>query len=171
MLHVLCYSIHVLYILSRQISVFYLQSLRKLNHVNIVKLKEVIRENDMLYFVFEYMKENLYQMMKDRYVMIYKILNNYLHFNISISTFELSWFNIRMDVLHKFNIYFKSLLIMLIWLSNDIYERFKTNNFCSRDKLFPESSVRNIAYQVLQGLAFMHKHGSYFTELFVKSFR
>lgn len=44
------------------------QSLRKLNHPNIVKLKEVIRENDMLYFVFEFMKENLYQMMKDRWV-------------------------------------------------------------------------------------------------------
>lgn len=28
-----------------------------------------------------------------------------------------------------------------------------------RDKLFPESVVRNIIYQVLQGLAFMHKHG------------
>jgi len=26
----------------------------------------VIRENDTLYFVFEYMKENLYQMIKDR---------------------------------------------------------------------------------------------------------
>lgn len=33
-----------------------------------VKLKEVIRENDHLYFVFEYMKENLYQLMKERYV-------------------------------------------------------------------------------------------------------
>lgn len=31
------------------------QSLRKMNHPNIVKLKEVIRENDILYFVFEYM--------------------------------------------------------------------------------------------------------------------
>ena len=28
---------------------------------------QVIRENDTLYFVFEYMKENLYQLMKDRY--------------------------------------------------------------------------------------------------------
>ena len=28
---------------------------------------QVIRENDTLYFVFEYMKENLYQMMKERY--------------------------------------------------------------------------------------------------------
>ncbi|KAF3648016.1 Serine/threonine-protein kinase MAK [Capsicum annuum] len=36
------------------------KSLRKLNHPNIVKLKEVIRENDILYFVFEYM------LMKDR---------------------------------------------------------------------------------------------------------
>lgn len=43
------------------------QSLKKLNHANVVKLKEVIRENDHLYFVFEYMKENLYQLMKDRW--------------------------------------------------------------------------------------------------------
>ena len=43
------------------------QSLRKLNHANVVKLKELIREDDHLYFVFEYMKENLYQMMKSRY--------------------------------------------------------------------------------------------------------
>ncbi|KAK2143965.1 hypothetical protein LSH36_796g00047 [Paralvinella palmiformis] len=75
------------------------KSLRKLNHANIVKLKEVIRENDMLYFVFEYMKENLYQMTKDR------------------------------------------------------------------DKLFPESSIRNIIYQVLQGLAFMHKHGYFHRDM------
>lgn len=45
---------------------FFFQSLKKLSHPNIVKLKEVIRENDTLYFVFEYMKENLYQMIKDR---------------------------------------------------------------------------------------------------------
>ena len=34
---------------------FCYQSLRRMNHPNIVKLKEVIRENDMLFFVFEYM--------------------------------------------------------------------------------------------------------------------
>lgn len=44
------------------------QSLKKLNHANVIKLKEVIRENDHLYFIFEYMKENLYQLMKDRCV-------------------------------------------------------------------------------------------------------
>lgn len=42
------------------------KSLRKMNHPNIVKLKEVIRENDILYFVFEYMDCNLYQLIKDR---------------------------------------------------------------------------------------------------------
>lgn len=41
-------------------------SLRKLNHPSIVKLKEVIRENDELYFVFEFLDCNLYQVMKDR---------------------------------------------------------------------------------------------------------
>lgn len=75
------------------------KSLRKLNHANIVKLKEVIRENDQLFFVFEFMKENLYQMMKDR------------------------------------------------------------------DKLFPESVIRNVMYQVLQGLAFMHKHGFFHRDM------
>ena len=28
-----------------------------------------------------------------------------------------------------------------------------------RNKLFPESAIRNIMYQILQGLAFIHKHG------------
>ncbi|KAI3828560.1 hypothetical protein L1987_02662 [Smallanthus sonchifolius] len=42
------------------------KSLRKMNHPNIVKLKEVVRENDILYFVFEYMECSLYQLMKDR---------------------------------------------------------------------------------------------------------
>ncbi|XP_008554870.1 serine/threonine-protein kinase ICK [Microplitis demolitor] len=75
------------------------KSLKKLNHANVVKLKEVIRENDILYFVFEYMKENLYQLMKDR------------------------------------------------------------------DKLFPEPIIRNMIYQVLQGLAFMHKHGFFHRDM------
>ncbi|XP_074290721.1 cyclin-dependent kinase F-4-like [Silene latifolia] len=42
------------------------KSLKKMNHPNIVKLKEVIREHDILYFVFEYMECNLYQLMKSR---------------------------------------------------------------------------------------------------------
>ncbi|KAM3862818.1 serine/threonine-protein kinase ICK-like [Diretmus argenteus] len=75
------------------------KSLKKLNHANVVKLKEVIRENDHLYFVFEYMKENLYQLMKDR------------------------------------------------------------------TRLFPESAVRNIMFQILQGLTFIHKHGFFHRDM------
>lgn len=75
------------------------KSLKKLNHANVVKLKEVIRENDHLYFVFEYMKENLYQLMKDR------------------------------------------------------------------ARLFPESAVRNIMFQILQGLIFIHKHGFFHRDM------
>ncbi|GAA0179962.1 non-receptor serine/threonine protein kinase [Lithospermum erythrorhizon] len=48
------------------ISLREVKSLRKMNHPNIVKLKEVIRENDILYFVFEYMEYNLYHLMKGK---------------------------------------------------------------------------------------------------------
>lgn len=43
-----------------------INSLRKLIHPNIVKLKEVIRENDELHLVFEFMEANLYEFMKAR---------------------------------------------------------------------------------------------------------
>lgn len=42
------------------------KSLKKMHHSNIVKLKEIIRENKILYFVFEYMECNLHQLMKTR---------------------------------------------------------------------------------------------------------
>ncbi|XP_063063268.1 serine/threonine-protein kinase MAK isoform X3 [Engraulis encrasicolus] len=76
------------------------KSLKKLNHANVVKLKEVIRENDHLYFVFEYMKENLYQLMKDR-----------------------------------------------------------------ENKMFTEHEIRNIMFQVISGLAFVHKHGFFHRDM------
>jgi len=75
------------------------KSLRKLVHPTIVKLKEVIRENDELHLVFEYMEANLYQLMKDR-----------------------------------------------------------TTNF-------PEKSVRNIVYQMLQSLCYVHKHGYFHRDM------
>ncbi|GAV78214.1 Pkinase domain-containing protein [Cephalotus follicularis] len=42
------------------------KALRKLNHPNIIKLKEVVRENNQLFFIFEYMEHNLYQIMKEQ---------------------------------------------------------------------------------------------------------
>lgn len=75
------------------------KSLKKLNHPNIVKLREVIRENDTLYFVFEYMRGNLYQLMRDA------------------------------------------------------------------ERPFAEPVLRNMVYQVLQGLAHMHRHGFFHRDL------
>ena len=46
---------------------------------------------------------------------------------------------------------FQPVVLFLI----EIYIAF----FIFREKLFPETTVRNIIYQILQGLAFMHKTG------------
>ena len=44
-----------------------LKALKKLNnHNNIIKLNEVLREKNCLYFVFEYANLNLYQLIKNR---------------------------------------------------------------------------------------------------------
>ncbi|XP_021720121.1 serine/threonine-protein kinase MHK-like isoform X1 [Chenopodium quinoa] len=42
------------------------KSLRRMSHPNIIKLKEVVRENNELFFIFEYMECNLYHLMKER---------------------------------------------------------------------------------------------------------
>ena len=42
------------------------QSLMKVKHPNLVKLKEVIREDNKLYFVFEYMRDNLLELIQKR---------------------------------------------------------------------------------------------------------
>ncbi|WIA19572.1 hypothetical protein OEZ85_005514 [Tetradesmus obliquus] len=75
------------------------RSLRKLSHPSVVKLKEVIRENDELFFVFEYLDCNLYQLMKDR------------------------------------------------------------------DRLFPEERVRRWMWAVLQGMAYIHRHGYFHRDM------
>lgn len=70
------------------VCVYIIQSLKKLSHPNIVKLKEVIRENDTLYFVFEYMKENLYQMIKDRETHIPEPSLKSILFQVNICTLK-----------------------------------------------------------------------------------
>ncbi|PKU84677.1 cyclin-dependent kinase F-3 isoform X1 [Dendrobium catenatum] len=42
--------------------------LQKLNHPNIVKLKEIVKENYELFLIFEHMDCNLYQFMRDRQI-------------------------------------------------------------------------------------------------------
>uniref|UniRef100_A0AC35TS82 Protein kinase domain-containing protein n=1 Tax=Rhabditophanes sp. KR3021 TaxID=114890 RepID=A0AC35TS82_9BILA len=73
--------------------------LKKLSHPNIIKLKEVLRENEILYFIFEFMNENLYELMKDR------------------------------------------------------------------DRVMHENIIRNIIYQILQGLSYMHKNGYFHRDM------
>eukprot|EP00668_Euglena_longa_P001977 GGOE01002304.1.p1 GENE.GGOE01002304.1~~GGOE01002304.1.p1 ORF type:complete len:385 (-),score=53.34 GGOE01002304.1:249-1367(-) len=79
-----------------------IKSLRKLSHPNIVKLREVIRENDELFFIFEYCETTVYQITKD------------------LST---------------------------------------------AGKQMQEDKVRSIIYQVLSGLAHMHRHGFFHRDL------
>jgi protein kinase len=43
-----------------------IKSLRKLSHNNIIKVKEVIRANDELHLIFEFLEQNIYQFIKDR---------------------------------------------------------------------------------------------------------
>jgi protein kinase len=75
------------------------RSLKKLQHPNIVRLREVIRDQDELFFVFEFLEQNVYQMIKDR------------------------------------------------------------------DKKLPEAKVRNVMWQVMQGLAYMHKNGFFHRDM------
>ncbi|CAF1426572.1 unnamed protein product [Adineta ricciae] len=75
------------------------KALQKIRHPNVIKLKEVIRDDNNLYMIFEYMNENLYELMK------------------------------------------------------------------KRDRLFPETNVRNIIFQILQGLSHMHKLGFFHRDL------
>ena len=42
-----------------------LKSLRKLQHPNIIKLKEVVRVNNELSFVFEHIEQNIFQLYSD----------------------------------------------------------------------------------------------------------
>ncbi|KAJ3050865.1 hypothetical protein HK097_008154, partial [Rhizophlyctis rosea] len=77
------------------------KSLKKLSqHINIIRLMEVIRENDELHFVFEFMEGNLYQMTRDR-----------------------------------------------------------------EGRMLEEGEVKKLIFQVLQGLAHMHKHGFFHRDM------
>lgn len=43
-----------------------IKALIKFHHPNIVRLYEIIKQNNQLYFVFEFMEQNVYQLIKDR---------------------------------------------------------------------------------------------------------
>jgi len=67
-----------------------IKSLRKLSHPNIIKLKEVIRSNNELHLIFEYIEQNIYQLTKNKSIdnqtiksIIYQTLSGllYMHKN------------------------------------------------------------------------------------------
>ena len=95
-----------------------IQSLKKLNHPKIVKLMEVVRENDELFFIFEYVACPI-------------ISTNHSNNNNN-------------------NRYMES----------NLYQYAK-----GRTKHFPENEIRNIMKQVMEGLAFMHKHGFFHRDI------
>lgn len=79
---------------------FMFQSLKKLSHANVVKLKEVIRENDILYFVFEHMRENLYQLIKNRDTHFPEATIRNIMFQVSV----FNWTEITMDKRYSYRI-------------------------------------------------------------------
>ena len=52
--------------------VVYLQSLKVLQHKNIVAIKELILEKQQLYFVFEFMDTDLYKVIQNHRLLIAK---------------------------------------------------------------------------------------------------
>lgn len=76
-----------------------IMALKRLNHKNIVLLKEVIRENNHLYLVFEHMELNLYQLIR------------------------------------------------------------------KQTEPFEEPIIRQIVWQIVQGLAYIHKHGFFHRDI------
>lgn len=43
-----------------------IKCLMHLNHPNLVQLIELIKHNNELYFIFEFMSQNIYQLIKDQ---------------------------------------------------------------------------------------------------------
>lgn len=107
------------------------KSLRKLHHPCIVKLKEVVRENEELFFIFEFLVSFTIQ------------LGCSVQFNK-----ELGGTSRAIDS--------KDVAAQ----DCNLYQMMK-----DRDKYFPESRVRNWCYQILQGLAFMHKQGYFHRDM------
>ena len=49
-------------------------------------------------------------------------------------------------------------------MKENLYQMMK-ERYDHGDKLFPEGVIRNMMFQVLQGLAFMHKHGYFHRDM------
>lgn len=86
------------------------RALKKLNHPNIVKLKEVIRENDELFFVFEYMEQNVYQLIKDRTKMLPESRIRNVMYQVFLS----------LAYMHKFGFFHRDMKPENLLITNDV---------------------------------------------------
>jgi male germ cell-associated kinase len=94
-----------------------LKSLRVLRHENVVQLKEVIRDKEELYFVFEYMQSSLH-----------KVLRHHQRLAASAAAEDMSPTQLPAG-----------------WLT--------------------EPQIKSIMFQLLSGLAYMHKHGFFHRDI------
>ncbi|TPX55753.1 hypothetical protein PhCBS80983_g05058 [Powellomyces hirtus] len=135
------------------------KSLVKLsNHPNIVKLKEVLRENDELHFVFEYMDGNLYQLTKQR--------DGNLFSEMEVKT--LMYVRQRMGGAKEYGMGTNG-SYRAVPLS---FRRWKLQtttfppSFIASDCTVSRPSFSSIiSFQVLLGLAHMHKHGFFHRDM------
>lgn len=198
-----------------------LQSLKKLHHPNVVKLKEVVRENNQLFMVFEFMDSNMYELMKSRYVKAgggrrqgnqgdvhspsRSLPGKDVWGCVGGTTLRVSWGGI-VCLLHKSMACVSAMSAVRLgccvcYRTEELTEKKKTGTggvylrpnslnrprpiltilslclfsaffffkpttpvfflffFSSSTRPIPEHQVRNMTFQVMQGLAFMHKNG------------
>ena len=124
------------------------KSLRKLNHPCVVKLKEVIRENDELYFVFEFLVS-------------LPSLPFVSPFPRSLLSFSRAAPLLCLRCLSALIPLHRPLPCLLPRIQDcNVYQMMK-----DRDKLLPESRIRNWMYQIMQGLAYIHKSGYFHRDM------
>ena len=91
-------------------------SLCTLGHPNIVRLREVIKEHDMLHFVFEHMEENLYQMMCKREKQFPEHTIRNILFVVSGVVLSLIFFSLFPSKRSLFHPYYDCLITLFVFL-------------------------------------------------------
>lgn len=137
------------------------KSLRKLNHPCIIKLKEVIRENDELFFVFEYLVRVCVR--KGPGMVVVRGCGCRDGVPRSGSHREcrgLAQEGISGKLITRRDGQPSPRHRAPVPQECNVYQLTK-----DRDKFLPESRIRNWCYQIFQGLAYIHKHGFFHRDM------
>eukprot|EP00967_Tisochrysis_lutea_P128983 scaffold221331_cov19-Tisochrysis_lutea.AAC.1 len=162
------------------------KSLRKLNHPCIVKLKEVIRENDELCISSHCGRAPLWLRMQLeptclclclRPAVAQDVASAYLPACLCVCvclcpevTPDAAYAYLEGDTLHRLHSRSNAstkMQILLLYVAALLCLIFEEGRLLmkDRDKFFPESRVRNWCYQIIQGLAYIHKHGYFHRDM------